>query len=143
MPGTRKRLMLFGFNSATISLAALALTAAAAAESYLHAPAVDADFSPDGRTLYWSSGETGAVYFYDVSSREQVAEVSLNIGGGGRKFEDSYAVDVKVSGDGKFLYCADVTNFRLVVINTERREVVGSVPVGRYPYALSVVGNRV
>ena len=37
-----------------------------------------ADFSPDGRTLYWSSGETGAIYLFDVASREKIAEVSLN-----------------------------------------------------------------
>ena len=54
-----------------------------------------ADFSPDGGTLYWSSGETGAVYVYDVASREKIAEISLNTETGGRKYEDSYAVDVK------------------------------------------------
>ena len=58
-----------------------------------------ADFSPDGRTLYWSSGETGAIYVFDVASREQITEVSLNNEVGGRKYEDSYAVDVKVRGD--------------------------------------------
>src|SRR5258706_10089918 len=31
-----------------------------------------ADFSPDGRLLYWSSGDTGAIYFYDVASREKI-----------------------------------------------------------------------
>ncbi len=102
-----------------------------------------ADFSPDGRTLYWSSGETGAIYFYEVASHEKIAEVSLNTELGGRKYEDSYAVDVKVSGNGKYLYCADVTNFRVVVIDAERQQVVGSVRVGRYPYALSVVGEKV
>ncbi|NOS68957.1 MAG: hypothetical protein HOP33_03420 [Verrucomicrobia bacterium] len=101
------------------------------------------DFSPDGKTLYWSSGDTGAVYFYDVATREKIAEVSLNTELGDRKFEDSYAVDVKVSADGKHLYCADVTNFRLVVIDAEKRKVVSSVPVGRYPYALAVVGDKV
>ena len=102
-----------------------------------------ADYSPDGRTLYWSSGDTGAVYFYDVTSREKTAEVSLNTEVGGRKYADSYANDVKVSADGKYLYCADVTNFRLVVIDAEQRLVIGSVPVGRYPYALAVVGDKV
>src|SRR5262249_6512430 len=52
-----------------------------------------ADFSPDGRTLYWSSGETGAICLFDVASRQMVAEVSLNTAIGGRHFEDSYAVD--------------------------------------------------
>ena len=102
-----------------------------------------ADFSPDGRRLYWSSGDTGAIYFFDVASPETIVEVSLNTEVGGRNFEDSYVTDVKVSADGKYLYCADVTNFRFVVIDAERRLVIGSVPVGRYPYALAVVGDKV
>jgi len=61
----------------------------------------------------------------------------------GRKFEDSYAADLKLSEDGRHLYCADVTNFRLVVVDTTGRRVVGSTPVGRYPYTLAVSGNRV
>ena len=101
------------------------------------------DFSPDGRTLYWSSGETGAIYLFDVASRQKLAEVSLNTEVGGCKYDGSYAVDVKVSVDGKCLYCADVANFRVVVVDAERRQAVGSVPVGRYPYALAVVGSMV
>jgi YVTN family beta-propeller protein len=102
-----------------------------------------ADFSTDGRTLYWSGGESGVIYFFDVASREKPDEVSLDTKLNGHKYEDSYAVDVKVSDDGKYLYCADVANFRLVVVDAERRQVIGSVPVGRYPYALAVVGERV
>ena len=102
-----------------------------------------ADFSPDGRLLYWSSGETGAIYIFDVRSREKIAEVSLNTALGGKQYDDSYAVDVKVSRDGKHLFCADLTNFRVVVVDTEQRRVVGSVRVGRYPYALALAGNRV
>ena len=102
-----------------------------------------ADFSPDGRTLYWSAGELGAVDVFDVATRQQLARVSLNGELGGRKFEDSYIVDVKASGDGKYLYCADVTNFRLAVIDAAQRRMVGSVRVGRYPYAVAVRGDGV
>ena len=102
-----------------------------------------ADFSPDGRTLYWSSGDSGAVYVIDATTPASTAAISLNTEMGGRKFADSYAVDVKVSGDGKFAYCADVTNFRVAVIDATVRKVVGSVSVGRYPYALAVSGNKV
>ncbi len=70
-------------------------------------------------------------------------EISLNVETGGTKFNDSYAVDVKLSGDGRYLYCADVTNFRLAVVDTVERRAVGSVAVGRYPYALAVAGDRV
>lgn len=108
-----------------------------------HLNAGGADFSPDGALLYWSSGERGTVFVFDTLSARLVAEMSLNVEVAGKKFEDSYAADLKVSADGRYLYCADVTNFRLAVVDTGQRRVVGSAPVGRYPYTLAVSGTRV
>jgi YVTN family beta-propeller protein len=102
-----------------------------------------ADFSPDGRLLYWSSGETGKVCVFDAETGSEQKEIPLNGTHRGRTYDDSYAVDIKVSADGRHVYCADVTNFRVVVIDAERRRVVGSVQVGRYPYALAVNGATV
>ncbi len=109
----------------------------------IHLNAGGADFSPDGTLLYWSSGERGSIFVYDTRSGVMLEEVSLNVETGGTKFNDSYAVDVKLSLDGRHLYCADVTNFRLAVVDTAQRRAVGSVPVGRYPYALAVAAGRV
>ena len=95
-------------------------------------------FAPDGNTLYWSSGETGEIYLIDVPSRKLTGSIPLNGEVGGRTFADSFIMDVKLSGNGKYLYCADVTNFRLAVVDTAQRRVVGSADVGRYPYALAV-----
>lgn len=100
-------------------------------------------FSPDGSKLYWSSGETGAVYVYDRHKPGIVATISLNAQLGDRKFEDSYAMDLKLSSDGKYVYCADVTNFRVAVVDCQKQALVGSVTVGRYPYALAVDGDHV
>lgn len=69
--------------------------------------------------------------------------VSLNGTLSDQTFRDSYAMDLQLSPDGRYLYCADVTNFRVVVVNTAAAQVVGSVRVGRYPYALAVSGQRV
>ncbi|HJZ97487.1 MAG TPA: beta-propeller fold lactonase family protein, partial [Candidatus Solibacter sp.] len=108
-----------------------------------HLNAGGADFSPDGTVLYWSSGDKGTILVYDTVSNQLVAEISLNEEVAGKKFEDSYAADLKVSEDGRYLYCADVTNFRLAVVDTRERRVTGSTPVGRYPYTLAVTGSRV
>lgn len=102
-----------------------------------------ADFSPDGKLLYWSGGDKGTVYIFDTTSTQMLAEIPLNVKVAGKNFEDSYAADLKVSADGRHLYCADVTNFRLVIVDTVQRSVVGSTPVGRYPYTLAASGNRV
>ncbi len=108
-----------------------------------HSNGGGADFSPDGKLLYWSSGESGAVFVFDSESSKMLAEISLNVEVAGRKFEDSYVSDVKISRTGQFLYCADTTNFRLVIIDTKEHRVVGSVGVGRYPYALALAEDRV
>jgi YVTN family beta-propeller protein len=108
-----------------------------------HLNAGGAEFSPDGALLYWSSGERGTIFVFDTASNKQIAEINLNVETAGRKFEDSYAADLKLSQDGRYLYAADVTNFRLVTVDTAQRQVAGSTPVGRYPYTLAVSGNRV
>jgi YVTN family beta-propeller protein len=100
-------------------------------------------FSPDGATLYWSGGENGKLYVFDVETSRKLAEIDLNVASGGRGYSDSFAVDVRAGADGKAIYCADVTNFRVVVVDAAARKVVGSVSVGRYPYALAVAGSRV
>ncbi len=102
-----------------------------------------ADFSPDGKKLYWSSGDSGNVRVFDTQSRALLAEIPLDLETGGRRFTDTYVADVKVSLDGRFLYCADTTNFRLAIVDAEARRVVSSVPVGRYPYALALSGDHV
>jgi YVTN family beta-propeller protein len=108
-----------------------------------HLNAGGADFSPDGALLYWSSGDKGTIFVYDTASTQLLAEIPLNVEVAGKKFEDSYAADLKVSEDGQHLYCADVTNFRLAIVDARQRRVMGSTPVGRYPYALAVSGTRV
>lgn len=102
-----------------------------------------AEFSPDGGRLYWSSGERGTVMVFETAGGRMVDEITLNSEVGGRKYEDSFAVDLKLSADGRYLYCADVTNFRLAVVDTAEKKVVGSAVVGRYPYALALAGERV
>jgi YVTN family beta-propeller protein len=108
-----------------------------------HLNAGGADFSPDGSRLYWSSGDRGTILVFDTASVRLLVEIPLNVGIAGKKFEDSYAADLKVSADGRYLYCADVTNFRLIIVSAAERSVVGSIPVGRYPYTLAVSGARV
>src|SRR5262249_5024303 len=89
------------------------------------------------------SGESGAIHVFDVPHRSHSGEISLNVPVNGQSFTDSYTMDIKLSEDGNYLYCADVTNFRVAGIDLAKRQTVGSVRVGRYPYALAVVGKRV
>ncbi len=103
----------------------------------------DPVFSPDGQRLYWSSGDKGGVYVIDVRLRTMLEHIPVDGELNGRKYEDSFLIDIKRSEDGKYLYGADLANFRVVVIDLTQHKVVGSIDVGRYPYALAVSGNQV
>ena len=46
-------------------------------------------YTADGKTLYWSGGDDGAVLIVDVAQHQMVAEVSLNVGVAGRPYTDS------------------------------------------------------
>jgi len=100
-------------------------------------------YSADGKRLFWGSGEKGGVRIVDVTTHAVLQDISLNVPIDGQKFEESYVNDLALSADGKHLYCADVANFRLAVIDVEAGKVVASIPTGRYPYALTLSGNRV
>lgn len=102
-----------------------------------------ADFSPDGGLLYWSGGDAGTIYVIDAAAGAVKSQMSLNGPAGGVNYADSYAEDVKASEDGRFIYAADVANFRVAVLDAATGAVLGSVKAGRYPYALSVRGNQV
>lgn len=108
-----------------------------------HENAGGSAFSPDGKLLYWAGGNGGNLYVVDVATQQVTNQVTLNVSVAGKSYEDSVILDVKLSPDGKTLYCADVANFRVVSVDVASQKVVGSVGVGRYPYALAVKGNRV
>jgi YVTN family beta-propeller protein len=135
--------ILTDWQSGTPKIALLTPPPQPGGQRHKHLNTGGADFSPDGKLLYWSSGESGGLYIYDTEATKLLAEIPLNVETAGKQFEDSYAVDIKVSEDGRYVYCADVANFRLVIVDTTERRVVGSTPVGRYPYALAVSGDRV
>ncbi len=102
-----------------------------------------AAFSPDGKTLYWSGGNNGGLYVFDVATAQETGFISIDTAVNGKKYANSVIQSIRISNSGRYLYCADVANFRLAVVDLDTKTVVGSVATGYYPYALAVSGNRV
>jgi len=94
--------------------------------------------TPDGETLYVGGGQEGRVIVFDLASGARIGEVDANGTFNGRTFEDSYIGDLVLSDDGQTLYAVDQTNFRMIVIAVADRRVIASVPVGRYPFGVTL-----
>ena len=109
-------------------------------------PAIEVDagvaYSPDGKLLYVSTGDSGKVRVYDTSDWRPVREVSLDgkIGDGKSQseFQKSFAGALSISRDGKLLFVVDEGNWRVVVLNAETLEKLGWGGTGRYPFGIAL-----
>lgn len=97
-----------------------------------------AAFSPDGRTIYLSNGQTGGVVLVDRATRRRVGAYPLDGVFQGATYTDSLAGEMKLSPDGATLYVLDRANYRLVGLERATGRVVSSVKVGRLPLGLAL-----
>ena len=95
-------------------------------------------YSPDGQTLYDASGDSGAVDAWSTGTWQRVARIELNGPSGGVNYAESFAANLALSRDGRYLYVIDQGNWRVVVIDTTSRERVASIPTGANPLALAL-----
>lgn len=101
-------------------------------------------YSPDGKLLYVSTGDSGKVRAYRTSDWSKAKEGSLDGEVGVKNFEKSFAGALTVSKNGKLLFVVDEANWRVVVFDAEALKAIGSVSTGRYPFgvALSPDGSK-
>jgi YVTN family beta-propeller protein len=98
--------------------------------------------SPDDQLVYVGGGQEGAVVIFDLETGERMGEVDCNVALGGKDYRASYIGDLVLTRDGGTLYAVDQTNFRLVVVDTRQRRLVGSVAVGRYPFGVTLTPSE-
>lgn len=92
----------------------------------------------DNKTAYLSGGDSGDIIIMNLESDESSGRISLNCKSGGKDFSGSLVGDIVLSDDEKRLYVLDQFNFRMVIIDTERKRVLHSIPVGRFPMGLDI-----
>ena len=101
--------------------------------------------SPDNKIVYVSGGQGNKIYLFSIDSGAKLDSVDCSISETGQKSPDGYIGDMKLSKDGKYLYAVDQMNFRLLVIDTKIKKLVGGAQTGRYPFgvALSSDGEKI
>ena len=78
------------------------------------------------------------VAVFSLATGARVAAIDLST----HRHPGAFTTDLALSADGRHLYALDLAHFRLVAIDTARREAVGSVTVGRNPLALALERRR-
>jgi len=92
--------------------------------------------SPDNKIVYVAGGQENKIYMFSVDSGAKLDSVDCSVSENGEKTPHGYIGDMKLSKDGRFLYAVDQMLFRLIVIDTQLKKIIGSAKTGRYPFGV-------
>lgn len=91
-----------------------------------------------GSVVYVAGGRDYSLMAFDLETRERLFRIDCDHEVDGERWRYGYLGDIRLSADEKFVYGVDQSNFRFVVIDLKKQAVVHSVPVGRYPFGLTL-----
>src|SRR5262249_15997615 len=93
-------------------------------------------FTPDGKWLYASGGNTDQVYRFRWTGDSAVLTDSIALAArtAGRRAGTRYPSQLAVSPDGQRLYVAENLADSLAVIDVASGKIEQPLPAGRYPY---------
>jgi YVTN family beta-propeller protein len=92
--------------------------------------------TPDSKSVYVSGGQENTIYKFDLSTGNKIDSISCQFSDNKVDYMDGYIGDMRLSKDGKTLYAVDQIGFRLIIIDTETKQIKQNVPVGRYPFGV-------
>ena len=99
-------------------------------------------FSPDGRTLFASGGNTDQVYRFEWRDGRATLRDSIVLERHAKKGNGTrYPAGLAVSPDGRWLYAAENLSDSLAVIDAATGEVKQRIATERYPYAVAATAT--
>ena len=94
--------------------------------------------TPDNNKVYVAAGQENKILVFDLMTGSKTDSIDCSVSANGEKYPDGYIGDMVLSEDGLHLFAVDQINFRLVIIDTRKMQVINSVPVGRYPFGVTL-----
>ncbi len=88
----------------------------------------------DNKHLWVAGGISNKVYLFDLKTGERLDSISCT----SDEYPEGCLGDMALTRDESTLYICDQSNFRMIVADTRTRKVVRSVPVGRYPFGITL-----
>jgi YVTN family beta-propeller protein len=92
----------------------------------------------DSKILYASGGKDYSILAFDLQTRQRLFRIDCAHTQDDGDFSFGYTGDLRLSLDNKTIYIVDQSNFRLIVVDVEGRRVTRSIPVGRYPFGITL-----
>ncbi|MFA6244800.1 MAG: YncE family protein, partial [Candidatus Hydrogenedentales bacterium] len=93
---------------------------------------------PEKNLVYVAGGGDWSVVAFDLSSRARLFRIDCAHTEGEETFQYGYLGDLRLSPDRTRIYAVDQSNFRLLIIDVAGQKVLRSIPVGRYPFGVTL-----
>ena len=90
------------------------------------------------KVVYAAGGRDYSVMAFDLVTRTRLWRLDCAHKQDDGDFTFGYTGDLRLSHDGKTIYVVDQSNFRMIVIDVASQKVVRSIPVGRYPFGITL-----
>jgi len=94
--------------------------------------------SPDHKHVYVAGGQANKIFIFSVDNGKKIDSIDCSVEPGGVKRPDGYIGDMVLGKNGRYLFAVDQTNFRLVIMDTEKKRVAATIGVGRYPFGIAL-----
>ncbi|HKI45440.1 MAG TPA: bifunctional YncE family protein/alkaline phosphatase family protein [Balneolales bacterium] len=107
-------------------------------EGVLAAVFMGLTISPDNQTVYVAGGTENKIYIFNLNTGKRTGVIHCAMKEDGHDYTDGYIGDMVLSKDGSRLYAVDQIGFRMIIIDTYKRKVIANVPVGRYPFGITL-----
>lgn len=107
-------------------------------EGLLKAAFMGLAISPDNSKVYVAGGQQNLIYIFDLKSFKKIGEISCNKSFDDTDYSDGYIGDIVLNKKGDRLYVVDQIGFRMIVIDTEKNQVLHNVKTGRYPFGITL-----
>ena len=92
--------------------------------------------SPDNEKIYVSGGQENKIYIFSTQNGEKLDSINCSFKDENTDYSHGYIGDLTLTKDGLRIYAVDQINFRVVVLDTDLKKLVHSIPVGRYPFGI-------
>lgn len=98
--------------------------------------------SPNNEFVYVSGGQENKIYIFSTQTGEKLDSINCAYQDEKIDYSHGYIGDLVLTEDGSTIYAVDQINFRVVVLDANNKQLLQSIPVGRYPFGIILSPNE-
>ena len=94
--------------------------------------------SPDNKYVYVAGGQENKIFIFNILTGMKEGFIDCSFKNKKTDYTHGYIGDMTINKDGTMLYAVDQINFRMLIIDLLQKKLLHNVPVGLYPFGITL-----